>query len=108
MFKEKSISFRKVSNRHEAFTIDMKNKFLPNTHFTELEQVGLETIRDYCSTGCKKVPIKISLRTDAGQQEAEQLVMNINNHPEVERIIEEAANRMEEFELVQQEEVLIV
>lgn len=99
MFKEKSINFAKVAYRSEAFTIDMKFKFLPNTHFKELEQVGLETIRDYCISGFKKVPIKISLRTDPGQQDAELLIMNINNHPEVERIIEEAEARMEESEI---------
>lgn len=76
----------------------MKFKFIHNTHFTELQQIGLETIRDYCETGCKKTPVKIVLRTDQGQQEAEQLILNINNHPEVERIIEEAATRMEELE----------
>ena len=50
---------------------------------------------------CKTIwicKLQINLRTDPGQQDAEQLILNINNHPEVERIIEEAGARMEESE----------
>ena len=91
----KSVDFRIVPNRKQAFTIDLENQFLDGTDLFCLNQIGIESIEKYVNSSFKSLPKRIILRTDGKEQLIEDLV---EGSDEVEAIIEEAAIAMDENE----------